>query len=339
MKNLIPQNPTGKIVKLNTKEDCLEYFNADDFQRINDNLPSNQNITDFLPFFIEYTKTDTFRVSSDLIFSSIPQIINCQNLVFDGGSITSFVQLTIKAATTSLVNPSPNNNYQIKMTGSSGASGINGSNGGKGPDGTTGQNKNCDDGLPGSNGGQGDLGATGGDGQNGGGTPISNLSLGSIRLSGSSLFTVLAQGGNGGNGGNGGKGGPGGKGGDGGNAFSTGCTCYNNGGNGGLGGNGGFGGTGGKAGDGSSVNQTMLITVNTIADRVNLSTNAIAGSAGRHGAGGSGGDGGFGGAGGTGTKHGRDGSRGSNGFTGQVGCDGASGSNGTMPQITVISLL
>lgn len=337
MENFTPQNPNGKIVKLSTEADCLKYFQQDNLQKINDSLPGSQKLADFLPFYIENVETSTYTIDSDVEFSGIPQIINCDTLVFDGGSITSYVQLSINATTTKLVNPSSKNNYQILMAGANGVEGANGSTGATGTTGKNGQSKSCEDAQAGSDGGNGEAGTEGTDGQNGGGTPLSNFNLGSVQLSGTSLFTVLARGGNGGNGGAGGTGGTGGKGGNGGNATSTGCTCYNNGGDGGTGGTGGTGGKGGNAGNGSSVNQAMTVTVNTKADKANISSNVIPGSAGQHGAGGTGGNGGNGGSGGTGTKHGHDGSKGSTGAKGATGGNGNGGSNGSMPVINVIS--
>lgn len=335
MENSTPSNPSGKIVKISTTEDCLNYLTEANLHMLNEAVLGSQNITDFLPFYAEIMDIDTFTVSTDLVYSGVPQIINCQNLVFDGGSITSYVQLTINAKATTLTQLSPVNNYQIKLVGSTGNSGSTGAAGGAGTTGKDGQSKSCDNADAGSPGGNGNPGANGADGSNGGGTPVSNLNFGTIKLGGTSLLTVISQGGTGGNGGNGGQGGTGGAGGNGGNSTSTGCTCYTNGGDGGQGGNGGQGGKGGNAGNGSSVNQSMIITVASQADKVNLSASPIAGNSGNYGSGGAGGAGGNGGNGGTGTKHGHDGAHGSAGTTGSAGGNGSGGSNGTLPQITV----
>lgn len=335
MENSTPSNPSGKIVKISTKEDCLNYLTESNLRLLDEAISGGQKITDFLPFYVEALDMDTFTVSTDLVYSGVPQIINCQNLVFNGGSITSYVQLTINAKTTTLTKLSPVNNYQVKLVGSTGNSGPTGPAGSAGPNGKNGQSKSCDNADAGSPGGTGNPGTNGGDGSNGGGTPVSNLNFGTIVLEGTSLLTVIAQGGSGGNGGNGGQGGSGGSGGNGGNSTSTGCTCYTNGGDGGQGGTGGQGGKGGNAGNGSSTNQGMAITVASQADKGYLSANPIAGSSGSYGSGGAGGAGGSGGSGGTGTKHGHDGANGSVGTTGSVGGNGSGGSNGTLPQITV----
>ncbi len=335
MENSTPSNPSGKIVKISTKEECLNYLTESNLRLLDEAISGGQKITDFLPFYAEALDMDTFTVSTDLVYSGVPQIINCQNLIFDGGSITSYVQLTINALTTTLSKLSPVNNYQVKLVGSTGNSGSPGSAGGTGTTGKNGQSKSCDDAEAGSPGGSGNPGSNGADGSNGGGTPVSNLNFGKIVLEGTSLLTVIAQGGTGGNGGNGGQGGAGGNGGNGGNSYSTGCTCYTNGGDGGTGGVGGTGGKGGNAGNGSSANQGMIITVTSQADKGYLSTNPIAGNSGSYGSGGAGGNGGAGGSGGTGTKHGHDGASGSAGATGSAGGNGSGGSNGTLPQINV----
>jgi len=335
LNELIPQNPGGKIVELKTEQECLKYFGKDELDKLNNSLPGTQKVEHFLPFFIEYTETDTFTVDTDVIYSDVAQVIRCQDLVFKGGSITSFVHLTIETTTTNLTSPSSTNNYQILVSGWTGNVGPAGKSGATGPNGTDGQSKSCENADPGLPGDPGGLGTDGGSGQNGLGTPLANFTLGSIKLAGTDLFTVSAQGGIGGNGGTGGDGGTGGAGGNGGNSSSTGCQCYTNGGAGGSGGPGGVGGRGGNAGNGSSTNQGMTITVATLADKTNISVNAIAGSAGQPGPGGSGGTGGSAGSGGSGTKHGNDGPGGARGATGNQGGNGNSGSNGTLPQITL----
>jgi hypothetical protein len=329
-----PQNPHGKIVKLETPEDCLVYLSEADLETLSAGLGANRLITHYLPFSVEVTQVDSFTVSQDLVYSGLPQIIRCSNLIFDGGSITSFVQLVIKATTTALQKTGLKN-YQVMLSGSPGSTGTTGVGGQSGPNGTNGQSKSCEDAQNGTNGQSGFVGGNGGPGGNGTGTPVSSLAFGSIQLTGQSLLTVIAQGGNGGNGGTGGTGGNGGSGGNGGNSTSTGCHCYTNGGNGGNGGSGGNGGPGGIAGSGSNFNQSMTITVVSQADRVYLSTNPIAGSPGLPGAGGNGGTGGTGGSGGSGTKHGHGGSAGSKGSGGNKGGDGTAGSNGALPQISV----
>jgi len=332
---LIPQNLTGQIVQLTTEQDCLKYLGESGLQKMNDSLPGNQKVQDFLPFYVEYLSTNSVTINTDVVYYGLPQIITCDTLVFDGGSITSYVQLVINATTTQLVNASTKNNYQILVAGATGTAGANGANGGPGINGTKGQSESGSSGQAGGAGGTGANGSGGENGINGAATPVSNLNLGTIQLSGSDLFTILAQGGAGGAGGNGGAGGTGGTGGNGGNSYSTTCSQHHNGGAGGNGGPGGIGGPGGNGGNGSSSNNPVTITVATQVDKNKLSTTSIPGIGGQLGAGGPGGSGGAPGSGGSGEKHGHDGTSGSNGTAGSQGGNGTAGSNGSIPVINV----
>lgn len=325
----------GKIIHLKTVDDCLKYLGQDGLQNLNSSILGLQKVEDYLPFYAEYINQDTITIDKDMVYSTLPKIFKCNTLLFNGGSITSYVQLNIITDTTKLVNPSNGKNYQILVCGTTGASGTNGKSGTTGTPGSAGSDSTGSNAGNGSDGGPGGTGNPGGKGSNGGNTPVANLNLGTITLGGSDLFTILTQGGSGGNGGNGGTGGTGGSGGNGGNAHTTGCGGYN-GGTGGGGGKGGQGGTGGNGGNGSTANNATTIIVNTAADRDNLSATALSGNGGQPGTVGNGGAGGASGSGGSGSIcGGNNGATGKQDGTGEQGATGNTGSNGGIPQMPI----
>lgn len=333
-----PQNPKGKIVEIKSKEDFVKYIGNESLEKMNASLIGTQKFEDYLPFFIEYISSDgTYYIDKDETFKAMPVVINCSNLVFDGGSITSYVQLKISTTNTTLQNLSKVNNYQILVLGSMGANGSGGDAGVNGKDGDVGSNKYNENGGDGGQGGPGSKGTQGKDGGYGGDTPKSDMTLGSITLGVNYLFTIIAQGGDGGNGGVGGTGGSGGSGGVGGNTDTSSCSGYD-GGKGGNGGPGGAGGDGGDGGYGSINNYPMTITVATDADKNKIATNTIPGGRGLPGNGGTGGSGGTYGGGGNGSIcNGQNGVQGTTGVGGIKGTDGVSGSLGSMPTITIAS--
>jgi hypothetical protein len=327
--------PNGKILHIKNEQDFLMYLGKEDLQKLSDSLPEDQSLRNLFPFYMEYIEDETIKITTDKVFNKTAKIFNCDTISFEGGSITSYVQLVINAKTTELISPSTKNDYQIMVSGTKGVDGNPAT--GDGPPGKDGQDGaeetdkeggDAEDGkAPTSKGHKGE------DAYNGGNTPVSKLTLGTILLKGSDLFTVIAQGGNGGNGGNGGKGGKGGKGGNGGDAHATGCTGYN-GGKGGNGGDGGIGGDGGAAGSGSMANKEMTIYLNTEADKDNMSTTKKIGVKGKVGKGGGPGDPGERGYGGTGSAcGGQAGPNGVPGGGGSQGTDGTVGGDGTPPEI------
>ncbi len=329
------EHPDGKIVHIKTLDDCISYLGNDGLANLNSAITGLHKVEDYLPFYAEYINQETITVNQDHVYSKMPKIFKCNELRFDGGSITSYVQLSVVAGTTTLVNPSPSKNYQVMVCGTTGASGTNGKSGTTGTPGPAGSDSTGSNAGNGSDGGPGGTGNPGGTGSNGGITPVANLSLGTIVLGGSDLLTVITQGGSGGNGGNGGTGGTGGSGGNGGNAHTTGCGGYN-GGTGGAGGKGGQGGAGGNGGNGSIANNAMTIIVNTTADRNNLSANALSGNGGQPGYGGNGGTGGVCGSGGSGSIcGGNNGAAGKQDGPGAQGNIGNTGNPGGIPQMPI----
>lgn len=336
MKNeFTPEFPNGKILHIKNEQDFLMYLGKEDLQKLSDSLPEDQSLRNLFPFYMEYVEDETIKITADEVFNKTAKIFNCDTILFEGGSITSYVQLVINAKTTELISPSTQNDYQIMVSGTKGVDGNPAT--GKGPegeDGKDGAEKTNDNGGDATNGeAPTSKGKGGEDADNGGNTPVSRLTLGNILLKGTDLFTVISSGGNGGNGGKGGKGGTGGTGGKGGNAHSTSCSSYD-GGRGGNGGAGGVGGDGGAAGSGSKANNDMTIYLDTKADKDKMSVIKKFGTKGKVGKGGDPGDPGELGYGGSGSAcGGHAGPNGVKGGSGSQGTDGDVGGDGTPPEV------
>ncbi len=324
-----PELLGAEIITLYTVEECIKYFGKETVDRFQGNLADDKSIQDYLPFYMEKLEVETYTVDEDQVLTKSPKLIECKKLVFNCGSITSYVGLEIRAEETLLLEISEKNDYQIKMLGTDGPTGINGDPGDEGSVGRKGDDKSGEKGEEGGIGGPGDEGDEGEDGGDGGKIPESTLKLGKIILSSTDRLSIIAQGGSGGKGGDGGKGGKGGTGGKGGDASSGSCNGYD-GGRGGQGGDGGIGGKGGDGGHGSKGNHDMEIELYSEEDKSRIHIQKIYGKGGAGGKSeggdkGSGGDGGSGSA--CGGKQGDSGVEGEKkGEKGPYGIDGQDGS-------------
>lgn len=274
-----------------------------------------------------------------------PVVLNYDTLTIPYGSWMTTQTTNLSLNANNLIVSSPTNSqvgvpsYQIGIMGAPLSSANSGSpgktntdpgqNGGSGNCiwGGGGCKNNAKSGFPGNPGGNG---GPGDNGQTGLSALAANITIGTL----TGGLNVASQGGEGQAGGQGGEGGQGSQGGNGG--YGTGCGADScNGGNGGTGGQGGNGGSGGNGGNGGGA-QTVIVTLQALAEGSQVFTNPTAappGAAGSGGAAGAGGPGGKGGGSGTGGHNGHHGPQGPSGAAGVVGTAGTS--SGPVGQIVV----
>lgn len=295
------------------------------------------------PLTIQKVSTSKLVIDKEFVIGphASPYVIDVDDLVFDGGSITAIsTALNIKAKKVTITNKPYSKQYHIAVLGQSGLKGRTGPKGSeyvsRAQDGSnsyapsSGICTSADysgDGHDGKNGGQGGVGIQGNKG-------IANwpatIEIKSFAEDSPSLEIFLKSG-IGGDGGEGGIGGSGQGGGYGGNGCSSGCEGTT----GAFGGNGGNGGNGGKGGAGSSgANGNPIHISCSSASRNLLSVTAESSEVGNVGNGGAGGTGGKGGSGGIGGKHSYNGQSGSGGENGNSGIAGTTtGIAGSAPHV------
>ena len=286
------------------------------------------------PIAITATSGATVTISDDLVQGpgAPPWLINAQELVFDGGSVTAITTaLTITADSVAVVQPS-SKPYTVGILGNKGATGEPGTSGepynapakagsdvsAPSPGICTGASR----GGTGQNGLPGNPGQPGQRGQDGQPNMPATILIKAVSPKNNGTFAIFTQSGPGGDGGTGGDGGPGQNGGRGGNGCDSGCegTDGGDGGTGGKGGDGNVGGPGGNGVPGNTIHLSFPSTPPGV-----LATLSASAPYGKGGSGGKGGAAGQPGDGGSGGKHSTNGQRGTgttNGAAGQKGSDG-----------------
>jgi len=300
---------------------------------------ASEHANALFPVSVDLIAGKTHKIDTDEHVgpASAPVVIDVDELVFDGGSLTvETTVLTIKTRTLKITKGSskPGINYLVGVTGSRGALGQHGQPGGPynepaqaGSD-SSGNSPGICTGAP--NGGDGKAGAKGQIGESpsepgGNGRPNlpASLTFSSLDPSTQMPFVLMTQSGAGGKGGTGGTGGKGQEGGRGGNGCDTGCEGTN----GGVGGAAGEGGDGGKGGPGGNgvAGQPIEIT-RPRSDKSQFQVVAYSAPAGEGGDRGEPGPPGSPGKGGKGGKHrvnGADGGGATQGSAGGIGIPGS----------------
>ncbi|SOC30522.1 hypothetical protein [Thalassospira xiamenensis] len=283
----------------------------------------------FFPMQVSQTSGSTKTITSKETIGpgAMPQLIDVDELIFDGGALAyDTTQVTIKAASVTVKQNCPGVPYHIGILGSQGPNGTDGSAGANGSKGQDGQGGTGSAGA-GDAGKGGEDGNVGNPGYPGVPTQVASFTFKTITIDGSNPLSLYIKQGDGGQGGSGGQGGDGGSGGGGGTAHSSGCGDLSDGGDGGAGGNGGDGGEGGQGGQGAPAPGAVVLSM-ALADKAKISINSEAGVGGPGGSGGAGGNAGAGGPGGNGTKNRDHGPQGSSGIAGNDGATGIRGQNG-----------
>lgn len=261
--------------------------------------------------------------------SGPPWLINAQELVFDGGSVTAITTaLTIRADVLTVVKPSAKP-YTVAILGNDGAPGNPGPAGppynapaqagsnASAP--TPGICTGASDGGKGGDGGPGNPGGNAQRGNDGAPNLPASITIKAVSPQNQGIFAVYTRSGAGGNGGAGGAGGRGQDGGRGGNGCDSGCEGTD-GGNGGTAGKGGDGGIGGDGGNGVNGNSISLVFPSEAKQFLSKSSDVA--PPGKGGAPGAAGKAGSPGGGGSGGKHKSDGQAGSGASDGKQGQPG-----------------
>ena len=316
------------------------YNNQSSNNENSDDLHFDANESRQFPLTIQKVSTPELVIDKEFVIGphASPYLIDVDNLVFDGGSITVIsTALNIKAKKVTITNKPSSKQYHIAILGQAGSKGRTGSKGSeyvsRARDGnnsyptSSGICTSADyptEGHDAKNGGQGGVGGQGNKGVTNWPATIEIKSF----AEDSPGLDIFLKSGIGGDGGDGGIGGAGQEGGHGGDGCYSGCEG-NNGAFGGTGGNGGNGGNGGAGSSGANGNPIYISCPSASKNLLSVtSESSEVGNVGNGGAGGAGGKGGSGGVGGKHSYNGQNGSGGENGNSGIAGTttDAAGGS-------------